>query len=214
MGATFRSTLVLGTASSSGSAAGRFRAFSSVFPTRCPRSSISSACSTTARCSKRTRRRRGQVGDRKAGEWPLPGRPDVQGRGRRGRARMPCAVHDSIRLGARICGGARHSRRSSVRGLRRRQGVRRRLAARRSGGARRGSGDSRVAEPDGAAGARPGRARLAALEENFFAKIEECGRSRRGSTRRTRASRRGSTSSPVWSRQNDCWRTLALCSIR
>ncbi len=109
-----------------------------------------------------TRKAAGARGDLRPGDRTFQGRPDEQGRGRRGRARLPGPLQDPSRPGARSQGGAGASRRPPVRGLRRRQGVRRGPAARGPCGARGGGGGPVEAEPDGAAGARPGGVRLAA----------------------------------------------------
>ncbi len=126
-------------------------------PTPCPRSPALSSCPAAARRSGRPGRRPAQEGDR-----TFQGRPDGQGRGRRGRAGMPCPLHGPARPGARPYGVPGLPRRPGVRGLRRRQGVRRGPAARGPCGTRGGGGGPVEAEPDGAAGARPGRLRVAA----------------------------------------------------
>ena len=91
---------------SNGSAAGLSRVFSNVFSMCCRTSSTLSMCSSTARSSRRTRRRRGQKGGQKAGHRTLPRRPDEQDRRNHGRARLPGAVRNPSRPGARPQGDA------------------------------------------------------------------------------------------------------------
>ncbi len=140
---------------------------------------------------------------------PLPGRPDGQDRGGRGRARVPGPVHDPARPGARPRGDGGASGGTLLRGAGPGTGRSTRTGSWRTwpyAGRRRWSRrNGTVRNPGSMTGRCTGggvRSRTPSREPG------SSGRWQPGTTGRTRASRRGFIPSPAWLRQHDCQQAL------